>query len=183
MSLLSMTESFRKSINDMSPARVESAAGMILGTINGGGCVYACGNGGSGANANLFAAAASKLIKANGAAARFISLNANMSVITSECLNYNKVFRQQLESMAYPSDLLIAFSGSGNSPNILEAIDYAKKAGVKTIGLTGMGGGRLSSEADFDVIVNSDSMEEIESVHTVIIHAVLRWLGEKLNTS
>ncbi len=183
MTLLSMIECFCRSIYDISVTQIEEAAHIVTDTIRKNNSIFICGNGGSGSNANLFASSVIRLIKNNGLSVRVISLNANMSLITAvaESEGYDRVFSWQIENMASGSDMLIAISGSGNSPNILEAVASAKKLGMYTIGLTGMGGGRMASMVDIPIIVNSDNMEQIESVHTSIIHAIAIWAAESLN--
>ncbi|HEX2927242.1 MAG TPA: SIS domain-containing protein [Ruminiclostridium sp.] len=180
MNLTSMIEQFNRSLCSLSDEDIENTARYVLNTMKANSSIFICGNGGSGANANLFAAAMAKI--SGGTSIRIISLNANMPVITyaAESLNYDKVFSLQIENLAGPSDMLIAISGSGNSPNILEAVSTAARLGMHTIGLTGMGGGKLSSMVDYPVIVKSDNMEQIETIHTVIIHAISIWIAENL---
>ncbi len=179
MTLSTIIEDFNQSLYGISEVQMEHFAKYVLKALKNKGKVFICGNGGSGANANLFAAAMSS-IAGNPCPMGVISLNSNMAVITqlAECFGYNKVFSQQIRNLAEACDLLIAISGSGNSPNILEAVSTAKGLGMDTIGLTGMGGGKLSSLVDFPIVVNSDSMELIETVHTVILHAISGWVAE-----
>ncbi|WP_010250901.1 SIS domain-containing protein [Acetivibrio cellulolyticus] len=180
MTLAPMIDCFCKGIDDIPVQKVESAARLVLDTVNMNRRVFVCGNGGSGSNANLFAGVLSRIIKRNNSGACILSLNANMAIITSvaEGEGYNQVFRSQIENMAYPGDLLICISGSGNSPNVLEGASAAQNIGMKIIGLTGMGGGKLSKMADIPVVVESDNMEQIENIHTAIIYAITMWVAE-----
>lgn len=181
MTLSAMIEDFNKSLYALSDVQIENSAQYVLDALKKSCNVFICGNGGSGANANLFAATMSKIVMDN-CNIRVISLNSNMAIIThvAESLNYNNIFSMQIANLAHTSDLLIAISGSGNSPNILKAVATAKDLGMYTIGLTGMGGGKLSSMVDFPIVVNSDNMELIETIHTVILHAISIWVAEKL---
>ncbi len=181
MTLSTMIEDFNKSLHTISDVQIENSAKYVLDALKKKCSVFICGNGGSGSNANLFAAAMSKIVM-DTCHIRVISLNSNMAIITNvaESLNYNNVFSMQIANLAHDSDLLIAISGSGNSPNILEAVTTAKDLGMNTIGLTGMGGGKLSSMVDFPIVVNSDNMELIETIHTVILHAISIWVSEKV---
>lgn len=180
MTLEPMIDCFCKGINDIHVQKVESAARLVLDTVNMNSRVFVCGNGGSGSNANLFAGILSRIVKRNNSGACILSLNANMAVITSvaESEGYNQIFRSQIENLAYPGDLLICISGSGNSPNILEGALAAQSLGMKIIGLTGMGGGKLSKMTDIPVVVESDNMEQIENIHTAIIYAITMWVAE-----
>jgi len=183
MTLQSMIDSFGKSLGDVPIEPIEIAISLITETIEKKGCVFICGNGGSGANANLFATIMSKYLKAGKPGFHIVSLNSNMSVITylAENDGYDKIFSAQIDSFARKSDLLITISCSGNSSNILEAIRASKKIGMKNIGLTGVGGGKLSSMVDLPIIVNSDNIEQIESVHTVIIYAISAGFAQSMN--
>src|SRR5690625_510431 len=135
--------------------------------------VFFCGNGGSGATANLFAF---KLIQIEKVRAKAYSLNNNIASITgsSDKFNYAQSFNQQLESLGREGDLLIAISGSGNSPNIINVVKAAKQLGINTFGLTGMGGGELAELVDQSIIVESYSMQQIENLHSVIVSSILK---------
>ncbi len=180
MTLAPMIDCFCKGINAIPLQKIESAARLVLDTINGNRHVFICGNGGSGSNANLFAGILSRIAKRDNSGSSMFSLNSSMSTITSvaESEGYNKIFRSQIENMAHPQDLLICISGSGNSANIIEGVLAAQRLGMKVIGLTGMGGGKLSKMADLSVIVDSDNMEQIENIHTAIIYAITMWVAE-----
>lgn len=83
---------------------------------------------------------------------------------------YENVFAEPLEALGEEGDVAIAISGSGNSPNVLRAVEVARRKGLKTVGLTGFSGGRLKDLVDFCLIVPSDRMEQIEDVHLIIDH-------------
>lgn len=141
----------------------------MMDSISRKGCIFVCGNGGSGATANLVA---SDLMDRG---IRSISLNANMTVINriSAEFGYDKVFSKQICHLGCRGDLLLALSGSGNSLNILEAVMKSKEMGIETLGLTGMEGGRLVHIADNSLVVHSNDMEQIENAHSILAHAVL----------
>ena len=90
----------------------------------------------------------------------------------SNDVSYDVIFSEPLAALAEPGDVAMAISGSGNSPNVLRAMDTAKAMGVTRIGLTGFAGGRLKDQCDVCVIVPSDSMQVIEDAHLVILHSV-----------
>src|ERR1700730_8331361 len=141
--------------------------------------VFFCGNGGSGGNANhlandfLYA-----LSKTPGSGLRVHSLSANPSVIT--CLandeGYDQVFSLQLAVLARKGDVLITFSGSGNSPNILKALEEAKKIGMTSYAVLGFSGGKAKALADVPIHFNIDDMQISEDAQMIIGHMLMQWL-------
>ena len=153
---------------------------------NSGHAVYTMGNGGSASTASHFAADLLKtsLVK-DGPRFRAISLNDNVPVVLAWAndLSYKDVFSGQLASFVRRGDAAVGISGSGNSENVLEAMGLARRSGAVTIGLTGKGGGRLKDLCDECLIVPSDDMLLIESVHLSVCHALtaaFRQEGEPL---
>ncbi|MBR0848980.1 SIS domain-containing protein [Bradyrhizobium diazoefficiens] len=141
--------------------------------------VFFCGNGGSGGNANhlandfLYA-----LSKTPGSGLRVHSLSSNPSVIT--CLandeGYDQVFSLQLAVLARKGDVLITFSGSGNSPNILRALEQAKKVGMTSYAVLGFSGGKAKALADVPIHFAVDDMQIAEDAQMVIGHMIMQWL-------
>ena len=113
---------------------------------------------------------------------RVIALTDNVSLMTAWAndADYNHIFAEPLKNLAERGDLLVAISASGNSPNILAAVEAAKKIGIKVIGLTGFGGGKLAKLADVSFIVPSDGYGPVEDVHMILDHIITRYLYEKL---
>ena len=138
--------------------------------------LFVIGNGGSAATASHFAVDLGKGASI-GAERRFrvLSLTDNVPWITAlgNDLSYEDVFVEQLRNYARPGDLLLAFSGSGNSENVLRAVRYAHSIGCRTIGLAGYAGGRLRDEAQECLVVRADHMGRIEDGHFVIQHLVV----------
>jgi D-sedoheptulose 7-phosphate isomerase len=138
--------------------------------------IFVVGNGGSAATASHFAVDLGKGASL-GAERRFrvLSLTDNVPWITAlgNDLSYADVFVEQLRNYARPGDLLLAFSGSGNSENVLRAVRYANSIGCRTIGLAGFAGGRLREEAQECLVVSADHMGRIEDGHFVIQHLVV----------
>ncbi len=143
--------------------------------------VFICGNGGSAANAmhlaNDFLYGASK--KA-GQGLRVTALPANASVLT--CLandeGYGEVFSCQLAVQARPGDVLIALSGSGNSPNIVRALEHAAGAGLRSYAVLGYAGGRARSMAEVAIHFAVDDMQIAEDLQLVVGHMVMQWLRQ-----
>ncbi len=113
---------------------------------------------------------------------RVIALTDNVSLMTAWAndTDYNHVFSEPLKNLAQPGDLLIAISASGNSPNIIAAVEAAKQLGVKVVGLAGFGGGKLAKLADTAFVVPSDDYGPVEDVHMILDHMLTVYLYEKL---
>jgi D-sedoheptulose 7-phosphate isomerase len=135
--------------------------------------IFICGNGGSAATASHFATDLGKGASL-GREKRFkvLSLTDNVPWITAMAndTDYSQIFVEQLRNYAEPEDVLLAFSGSGNSPNVLRAIHWANENRLVTIGITGHPGGKLAELARHPVVVPSSHMGVIEDAHFVIQH-------------
>ena len=143
--------------------------------------IFVCGNGGSAASASHLANDLGKGASV-GRNLRFrvLSLTDNIPWITALANDstYAEIFVDQLRNFARPGDLLIAFSGSGNSPNIVQAVEWAEKEGVLTVGVTGRPGGRLGQIARYPIFVESSHMGHIEEAHFLILHLVSYYFME-----
>jgi D-sedoheptulose 7-phosphate isomerase len=137
--------------------------------------IFTCGNGGSASTASHLANDLGKGASV-GRKQRFRihALTDNIAWMTALAndLDYSEIFVEQLKNFANPKDLLIAFSGSGNSPNIINAVEWANKNGLKTIGVTGRPGGKLGAIAQTPIFVESGHMGRIEEGHFLIQHLV-----------
>ena len=137
--------------------------------------IFVCGNGGSAATAAHFVC---DMVK--GASYEFprrfriTALTEGISTITAYAndAGYDVIFAEQLKNFAEPGDLLLALSGSGNSPNVVRAMEYANQAGLKTIAFTGKDGGRLGPLAQLEITVPAPHMGRIEDAHMVLCHMV-----------
>ena len=141
--------------------------------------VFFCGNGGSGGNANHLANDfIYALSKTRGSGLRVQSLSANPSTLT--CLandeGYDHVFSMQLAVLARQGDVLVAFSGSGNSPNILEALQEAKKIGMTSYAVLGYSGGKAKALADVPIHFAVDDMQIAEDAQMMVGHMLMQWL-------
>ena len=148
--------------------------------------VLLCGNGGSGALASHLACDFQKGIGAlSDRKFRALALTDGMPLITAWAndTDYNNIFSEQVATWARQGDVLIAISGSGNSPNVLKAVEVANSLGAITIGITGMGGGKLAKLAHKSIIVQSDNMQQIEDIHVVISHLVFTCLYREINSN
>ena len=138
--------------------------------------IFTCGNGGSAAAASHFLADLAKGVDLPAGCRRFraISLVDNVPALTAYAndLGYENVFVEPLRNLVRPGDVLLAISGSGNSENVLRAMQAARDSGATSIGLTGRDGGKLKALADICLVVPAESMQQIEDAHLVILHAL-----------
>jgi D-sedoheptulose 7-phosphate isomerase len=152
--------------------------------------VFIFGNGGSGTTASHMAEDLGKstldeqeLYDESFKRLRVLSLtdNAGWLMAVGNDLSYDQIFVQQLMNYGSSQDLVIAISGSGNSPNVLKAIDWANRHGLVTFGLTGYDGGQLKQRAQHGVHVPLDDMGMVESIHLCLFHWVLNDVFARIN--
>jgi D-sedoheptulose 7-phosphate isomerase len=137
--------------------------------------VFVCGNGGSGSTASHLVCDILKGASFNrDKRFRILSLCDSMPTLTaySNDVDYDSAFTEQLKNYARPGDLVMAVSGSGNSPSVVKAIEYANSAGCKTIVLTGRDGGKLGQLGQLNIQVPVQHMGRIEDAHLVICHMI-----------
>jgi len=154
---------------------LDRIAEAIWETYERDGTILICGNGGSAASASHFACDMAKLtISADSRRVRALALTDNIPLITawSNDQAYADVFVEQLIGLYRPGDMLFAISGSGNSPNVLRAVEWANDRGAPTVGLTGFDGGRLARLARFSLHVKNDIMPQVEDIHMTICHGL-----------
>ncbi len=149
----------------------------LLDCYNRGGTVYTCGNGGSASTATHMVCDFGKgtcyeLDKKF----HFVCLNDNIPTIMAIANDdsYDNIFVYQLKDRLTKNDLLLAISGSGNSHNIVKAVDYAKEVGAKVIGMTGYNGGKLMKAADYHLHAPIDDMQITEDVHLIFNHMMMK---------
>jgi len=154
--------------------KIEKAAKIIIDSFEKGGKLMICGNGGSAADAQHIAAELVARFKKERKALPAIALTTNTSILTavSNDYGYDVTFKRQVEALAKKGDVLLAISTSGNAKNVLEAVKFADKIGVKTIALTGGTGGALAKIAKFSIIAPSGDTPRIQESHMVIYHTL-----------
>jgi D-sedoheptulose 7-phosphate isomerase len=148
-----------------------------------GGRVMLMGNGGSGSTASHIVNDLQKCIGLDtGKAIKALCLCDCTALILAwgNDTSYDNIFAPQVECWAEPGDLVIGISGSGNSPNVLNAMEAAKKAGATAFGLAGYGGGKLAGIADRCITLASTNMQLVEDVHMAILHAAFAGLRLRL---
>jgi D-sedoheptulose 7-phosphate isomerase len=156
-------------------ARIQRAIDVLTQARDEGRRIFTCGNGGSASAASHFA---TDMVKGAsfGREKRFriMALTDSLPTLTaySNDINYECVFVEQLKNFAEPGDVVIAISGSGNSPNVLRAVEYAKSIGCRTIALSGRDGGKLGPLADINLQVSHPHMGRIEDAHLIMLHMI-----------
>lgn len=154
-------------------AAVEAMTRSLLGN----GKIMACGNGGSAADAQHFAAELLNRFEMERPPLAAIALTTDTSTLTSIANDYDyvQVFSKQLRALGQPGDVLLAISTSGNSPNVIDAIEAAHEREVRVVALTGKGGGKMADllgPDDIHICVPSDRTARIQEVHLLVLHCL-----------
>ena len=154
--------------------RIAAMARRMADVLRRGGKILFCGNGGSAADAQHLAAEFVNRFQRDRRALAALALTTDTSVLTSigNDSGFDRIFSRQVEALARRGDLLVAISTSGNSPNVLRAMEVAQEMGLTRIGLTGRDGGALAPMCDVAVIVPTESMQIIEDAHLATLHAI-----------
>jgi D-sedoheptulose 7-phosphate isomerase len=153
-------------------AKIEASAGLIIKTLKRGGKVLACGNGGSAADSQHFAAELVGRFQKERRGLPAIALTTDTSILTAlgNDYSFDIVFARQVEALGTPKDLLLAISTSGKANNVIAAVKQAKKRGLTTIGLSGKDGGELAKTADLTLIMPAVITARIQECHSLVIH-------------
>lgn len=164
---------------------IDEIVAELLECYEKGRTVFLFGNGGSAALASHFACDLGKGTIVDGNCQprfRVMALTDNVPLMTAWAndSSYESIFAEQLRNLISPLDAAFAISGSGNSPNVLAGLKFAKSAGAITIGLTGFQGGKMRALCDYCVVVPSDNMQIIEDFHLVIAHAVFTVIRDRI---
>lgn len=161
---------------------IEEAARIIISALKNGKKILVCGNGGSAADAQHFAAELTCKFDKDRKPLPAVALSTDTSHLTATGNDYGfeKVFSRAVEALGNEGDVLVAISTSGNSPNVLKAINAALKKKMRVIGLTGKDGGRMKDEEIHNVIVPSDETARVQESHITIIHAWCRLVDDAL---
>jgi D-sedoheptulose 7-phosphate isomerase len=164
-----------RAIDSVDLARVEKAIQILSEARAAGRHIFTCGNGGSASTASHFVCDMVKGASFQRAERfRIMALTDSLPTLTaySNDVDYGCVFVEQLKNFAQPGDVLIAISGSGNSPNVLRAVEYANSIGCHTIAMTGRDGGKLGPLAEVNIQAVEPHMGRIEDVHMIVAHMI-----------
>ena len=154
---------------------------LMTTTIQNGGNLFSCGNGGSHCDAMHFAEEMTGRYRKERRPIGALALGdaSHMSCVSND-YGFEHVFSRQIEGLGRKGDLIIGLSTSGNSKNIIRAFEAAKKKGMKTVGLIGRGGGAMKELSDLSIIVPGESSDRIQELHIKIIHIVIETVERNL---
>ena len=162
--------------------RIAEAAEIIVASYRAGGGVFAFGNGGSAADAqHIVGELVGRFLRERrGLRAEALGVNASVSTSLGNDYDFESALARQLEANARAGDVAIGLSTSGNSPNVVAALKTARRIGVKTLALTGQGGGRCAEFADVLLDVPSDCTPRIQEAHAVIYHTLCECVDDAI---
>lgn len=172
-------EMIKRGFASLDTSELDLALDAIRTTIEQDGFIYVCGNGASAAIANHMACDYTKGTKIGDYRPKVISLSSNMSLITAIAndISYDEIYSFQLDSLVnYRFDILVVISSSGNSPNIIKAIEKAQSLGITVIAFTGFDGGKAKQMADINIHVDVPEYEAIEDCHQAIMQVIAKRL-------
>jgi len=181
--LAASREAFAKAADDASfLASIEKITEAMTGSLQAGGKILLCGNGGSAADAQHIAAELVSRYEIERAAMAAIALTTDSSALTAIGNDYgfDHVFERQVLALGRKGDVLVAISTSGKSPNILRALDAARKNGLVTVGFTGAKGGDMVSRCDFVLHSPSDKTSVIQQIHITAAHVICGLIERRL---
>jgi D-sedoheptulose 7-phosphate isomerase len=173
----------RRALDGLERDDLAALSEMLYRTYRNGKQVFVLGNGGSASTASHMAADIAKnTISPNMRRFRVLSLNDNTALLTALAndLGYEHVFSEQLRGMVRAGDLLIILSGSGNSPNVLRAIESARERSAVVAGVLGFDGGEAAKLVDLAIVVPSDHYGVVEDIHLVINHIIVEYFQGRL---
>ena len=166
---------------DMAPMIAEMGS-LISAALTNGNKLLVMGNGGSAADSQHFVAEIVGRFKMERKALPAVALSTDTSILTAIGNDYgfDSIFSRQVEALAAPGDIVVGLSTSGNSPNVLKALNAARELGCRTIGLLGKDGGSIMAACDLALVVPSTDTPRIQEGHITIIHIVCDLVEKKL---
>jgi len=170
-------------VAQLSVEKMDQVVDILINNVKSGGKVFMCGNGGSASTASHFACDLAKNTVVSGAPHfKVIALTDNMALVTawSNDTAYDHVFSAQLDPLVQAGDVVIGISCSGNSQNVINAMDIARQHSATTIAFTGDTGGRLKDLVDLCILVPSPRIEQQEDVHLVLEHSICAAVRNRL---
>ena len=162
---------------------IKLAAEMAIDCLKNNNKILLFGNGGSAADAQHIAAELVGRYKSNRKGLAAIALTTDTSALTAigNDFSYNEVFSRQVEALANKGDLIIGISTSGNSSNVINAINLGKKLGVKSVGFSGCNGGEMKNLCDLNIIVPSNNTPRVQEAHILIGHIICQLIDNSLS--
>jgi len=179
---LAHQETIEKVIKTMQ-GPLQIASKLAVDTLKNKNKILICGNGGSAADAQHFAAELTGRYKTERRGLPAIALTTDTSALTAigNDYGYDRVFDRQIEALANKGDLLVGISTSGNSANVINALKVAKEISCKTIGLTGKNGGVMNELCDINIIAPSNDTPRIQEMHILFIHTICQIIDNELS--
>ncbi|MDZ7639091.1 MAG: SIS domain-containing protein [Bryobacterales bacterium] len=173
--VVSYLNDLQATLSDLDLSKVDQAIEWFRETRDAGGSIYLCGNGGSASSVSHITCDILKGCSyCRDKKFRVVALTDNLATITAYAndVGFSEVFVEQLKNFARPNDLVVAVSGSGNSPNVVNALEYARTVPCRTIAFTGRDGGKLAPLGDLSIHVNQQHMGRIEDAHMTMLHMI-----------
>lgn len=169
-------------VRDSMVEKIEEIGLLLAESLQGGGTIYWCGNGGSAADSQHLAAELIGRFKKNRKALSSVALTTDTSALTCIANDYSHddIFARQVEGLGRPGDVLVGISTSGNSENVLKAFKAAEGKEMKRIALLGKGGGLAAELAEYALVVPSDSTARIQEAHIFIGHVLCDMIEQEL---
>ena len=148
--------------------------------------IFIMGNGGSASTSSHFACDINKGVSQKlEKKFKVICLNDNVPIVMAYAndISYDVIFKEQLSNFLNKNDIVIGISGSGNSINVLQAMEYANTKKAFTVGISGFDGGKLAGITKKNILIPSDDMQIIEDLHIIIVHMAMQWLSKSLESN
>jgi len=175
----SVTRQFWQDENQLK--KCESLSQVLTQCLESGGTIFTCGNGGSHCDAMHFAEELTGRYRKDRRPLAALALgDASHVTCTSNDYGFEYIFSRQLEALSKKNDVLIGISTSGNSKNVIKAIESAKQKGVKTVALLGRDGGIIKNMVDLAIVIPTETSDRIQEMHIKIIHTVIETIERKL---
>ena len=172
----------KRAFFDSQAEKVARAAELIVESICENAKILIFGNGGSAADAQHIAAELVNRLNFDRPPIAAIALTTDTSILTSlgNDSSFDEVFERQVRALGRPGDTAVAISTSGNSPNVLRAVEAARQMGIKTVALTGKSGGKLATAVDVALVVEAESTQRIQETHITIGHILCELVEDEL---
>ena len=172
-----------RSLKERQAGEIKQLVKKAAEVVRNGGTIFFCGNGGSAADSQHLAAELVGRYERERDALPAVALTVDTSVLTAIGNDYGfeDIFHRQLLGLGKAGDLLVAISTSGNSPNVLKAVETARQKGMFTAGLTGKGGGKLAGACDLAIVVPSNRTSRIQEAHIIIGHMMCQFVEAELS--
>lgn len=178
----------KKELDTLEPQSILKVVDVLFDAWKNGKQVFIFGNGGSASNASHFACDLGKgtlqrVYDPKERRFRVMSLTDNVAIMTAFAndLSYEDIFVQQLSNLVNSGDVVIGITGSGNSPNVVKAIEFAKDSGATTIAFLGFDGGKVKDIADHYILIKSNHYGRLEDAHLILGHLITYYLRKKIN--